>query len=301
MNALNPLTPDKRAADRKAYEPSMEEILASIRRIIADDQAFSQRPAEVPEAFAEPDAAPISEPEVETKSEPEAEPMPSEPMPSPVRHFSKHSDFSKQSDLAKRSDLRSEGRAPKDTAPQEWAARERAAPSSMSEPQTPAPALAALRPRPPASIAPFPVEAQFQFFKAAAMPQAVEPTPEPEPEPAHFELPKRRPEPANGVKHPVPPSLEQMAARKPVQIHPLPPEKPAAEEAPLVSPATDAAVSSSFNALIASQFMQSSDGLDDMIREMIRPMLKAWLDDNLPVLVERLVRAEIERVARGGR
>jgi cell pole-organizing protein PopZ len=30
-------------------------------------------------------------------------------------------------------------------------------------------------------------------------------------------------------------------------------------------------------------------------------MLKQWLDDNLPVLVERLVRAEIERVARGGR
>ncbi len=34
---------------------------------------------------------------------------------------------------------------------------------------------------------------------------------------------------------------------------------------------------------------------------MMRPMLKQWLDDNLPVIVERLVRAEIERVARGGR
>ncbi len=30
-------------------------------------------------------------------------------------------------------------------------------------------------------------------------------------------------------------------------------------------------------------------------------MLKDWLDDNLPTMVERLVRAEIERVARGGR
>jgi cell pole-organizing protein PopZ len=30
-------------------------------------------------------------------------------------------------------------------------------------------------------------------------------------------------------------------------------------------------------------------------------MLKTWLDDNLPVIVERLVRVEIERVARGGR
>jgi len=34
---------------------------------------------------------------------------------------------------------------------------------------------------------------------------------------------------------------------------------------------------------------------------MLRPMLKSWLDDNLPSLVERLVRSEIERVSRGGR
>ena len=34
---------------------------------------------------------------------------------------------------------------------------------------------------------------------------------------------------------------------------------------------------------------------------MLRPMLKAWLDENLPDIVERLVRAEIERLARGAR
>ena len=34
---------------------------------------------------------------------------------------------------------------------------------------------------------------------------------------------------------------------------------------------------------------------------MLRPMLKTWLDENLPSLVERLVKAEIQRVARGGR
>jgi uncharacterized protein len=34
---------------------------------------------------------------------------------------------------------------------------------------------------------------------------------------------------------------------------------------------------------------------------MMRPMLKDWLDENLPGLVERIVRAEIERVSRGGR
>jgi cell pole-organizing protein PopZ len=36
-----------------------------------------------------------------------------------------------------------------------------------------------------------------------------------------------------------------------------------------------------------------------VVSELLRPMLKAWLDENLPEMVERLVRAEIERVSRG--
>ncbi len=36
--------------------------------------------------------------------------------------------------------------------------------------------------------------------------------------------------------------------------------------------------------------------IEDLVREELRPLLKAWLDENLPPLVERLVRAEIERV-----
>jgi cell pole-organizing protein PopZ len=39
--------------------------------------------------------------------------------------------------------------------------------------------------------------------------------------------------------------------------------------------------------------------LEQMVREELRPLLKAWLDVNLPPLVERLVKAELERVARG--
>ena len=72
-------------------------------------------------------------------------------------------------------------------------------------------------------------------------------------------------------------------------------------DGPLVSPATDQAVSAAFNALVASRFLPPDETLADMVREILRPMLKAWLDDNLPIMVERLVRAEIERVARGGR
>lgn len=39
--------------------------------------------------------------------------------------------------------------------------------------------------------------------------------------------------------------------------------------------------------------------LEEMIRQEIRPLLSAWLDENLPPLVERLVKAEVERIARG--
>jgi len=39
--------------------------------------------------------------------------------------------------------------------------------------------------------------------------------------------------------------------------------------------------------------------LEEVVSELLRPMLKSWLDENLPEMVERLVRAEIERVSRG--
>lgn len=36
--------------------------------------------------------------------------------------------------------------------------------------------------------------------------------------------------------------------------------------------------------------------LEDMVRDIMRPMLKDWLDQNLPFMVERIVRQEIERM-----
>ena len=56
---------------------------------------------------------------------------------------------------------------------------------------------------------------------------------------------------------------------------------------------------SSFGALSANLALRSAELADGLVREMLRPMLKQWLDDNLPAMVERLVRAEIQRVARG--
>ena len=72
-----------------------------------------------------------------------------------------------------------------------------------------------------------------------------------------------------------------------------------AERAQLLSRETSAAVDSAFNTLAQTVLVQNARTLEDLVREMLRPMLKTWLDDNLPGMVERLVRAEIERVSRG--
>lgn len=69
----------------------------------------------------------------------------------------------------------------------------------------------------------------------------------------------------------------------------------------LVSAATVEQVSRSFSELAAAFDGTERRSLDEMAEDMLRPMLKDWLDDNLPTLVERLVREEIERVARGPR
>jgi uncharacterized protein len=79
-----------------------------------------------------------------------------------------------------------------------------------------------------------------------------------------------------------------------------PPRVPVVDSA-LLSNAASAAVHSAFGTLAHSVLAQNPRTLEDLVKEMLRPMLKAWLDDNLPVMVERMVRAEIERVSRGPR
>jgi cell pole-organizing protein PopZ len=71
------------------------------------------------------------------------------------------------------------------------------------------------------------------------------------------------------------------------------------ERPPLLSHHAQAAVTSAFGNLAHTVLAQNARTLDDLVRDMLRPMLKGWLDDNLPTIVERMVRAEIERVSRG--
>lgn len=70
----------------------------------------------------------------------------------------------------------------------------------------------------------------------------------------------------------------------------------------LMSDEASAAANAAFSRL-AENLMSRAIGdrsIEDLTRELLRIMLKQWLDDNLPDLVERIVRDEIERVARRG-
>lgn len=103
---------------------------------------------------------------------------------------------------------------------------------------------------------------------------------------------------------PVPPPLapRPVIAPEPRAFAPEPPPAPAPVEPPrLISDQAAGAASQAFQSLANTVLSQNARTIDDLVKEMLRPMLKSWLDENLPGMVERLVRAEIERVARGGR
>lgn len=71
---------------------------------------------------------------------------------------------------------------------------------------------------------------------------------------------------------------------------------------PLLSDGSHAAVSGAFERLREAAAPAPSPSMamtvEELMRDMLRPLLKDWLDKNLPALVERLVRAEIERLSR---
>lgn len=112
---------------------------------------------------------------------------------------------------------------------------------------------------------------------------------------------------------PVPPAAPA-AAEPPPHLAAVPPlETPAAApESALIGAAAAGAAGASLAALRAATGAAAaaparpetlvgyaSLTLEQMVREEIRPLLRAWLDENLPPLVERLVKAELERIARG--
>ena len=52
------------------------------------------------------------------------------------------------------------------------------------------------------------------------------------------------------------------------------------------------------SALLTRGYQGSGNTLEDLVRELLRPMLKKWLEDNLPEVAERMIAKEISRLAR---
>jgi uncharacterized protein len=150
-------------------------------------------------------------------------------------------------------------------------------PTPMAAPPKPAPP-----PRPVAAPAPPPVEPVMQQDDLDAMLADVE---KPDEKPDVLDLTESM--------------TAEPASVPPVTFESAPMPEPAIEPRRLVSSSTSAAIDSAFNTLAHTVLVQNARTLEDLVREMLRPLLKTWLDDNLPGMVERLVRAEIERVSRG--
>jgi cell pole-organizing protein PopZ len=196
------------SAQAKPSEPSMEEILASIRRIISDDEAKPAEGAAAPEPVPEPDAPANLDDDV--------------------------------LDLGAEAAL-----------------------------------VAAPEPPPPAPPAGFPDDSDVAFVDKESVAA-------PPPPPAPVEPPR-----ASAPPEPAP--------------QPAPTPAPAPDMASLLSDQASSVVTHAFGQLASTVLSNNARTLEDLVKDMLKPMLKTWLDDNLPAMVERLVRAEIERVARGGR
>jgi cell pole-organizing protein PopZ len=232
----------------------MEEILASIRRIIADDEAkpaAAEKPAS-PAAAAKP---------------------------------------------AVMKDIPPSAIAP---APKPAAAAPKPAPPAPPPPPPPPPA-----PEPAVSNNQDDIDAMLASLDAATPEADIRPA---QPEADVFELTDEM-----ALPDPAPPAAtfskvepqddieftEARASRR-QPAYELPPES-VAPARPILSHSTVSAVESAFNSLANTVLSNNARTLEDLVKEMLRPMLKSWLDDNLPGLVERIVKAEIERVSRGGR
>lgn len=109
------------------------------------------------------------------------------------------------------------------------------------------------------------------------------------------------PAPEPVAAEPAPQPLAYEPEPKPMAYTHTPPEEDNFAGSPLMSPQTEAIASAAlagFTSSITSRHGFTGNTVEDIVRELLRPMLREWMDNNLPTLVERLVEVEIERLAR---
>lgn len=244
-------------------EPSMEEILASIRRIIEDSDTM-RKPA---------DGAVVKE---MPKREPEFE------RPEFERQEAGRPAASVLEVDAFRTELRAVPMAAN-------AAEPVAAPVPEKKPVTLADVQAGIA-RELAALPPEPVVAAP--VEEAKIHQAP-----PQEESDEFYVEVELDRPAESRFEPAPREAEISAPQAPM-VQEIEHEQPSPKPA-IISEHAGRQVAAAFGELSEAFAASRKKSFDELAEEMMRPMLQDWLDNNLPVLVERLVREEIERVARG--
>jgi len=114
------------------------------------------------------------------------------------------------------------------------------------------------------------------------------PLPEPEPEPEPLV------ETHGDIEAVAPPAPEPEPEPAPVFAAAAP-----LDDEPLVSDPTADETASAFGQLTRSIAMpKAGRTLEDVVRELLNPLLKAWLDEHLPTIVQAKVEEEVERIAR---
>ena len=236
-------------ADDTEQEPSIEEILTSIRQIISDDEEEASND-EVTEEVAE---EPAPEPEAEPEPVEEPDPIPEDPVEEPE---------------------------PLPT------------PEPPPEPE-PEP------PPPPPEPEPEPEEEVIELTEPAEDESIIDE------EPSDMEI---------EMKDHIEEEVEEPGIEDPAPVEPAPePEPPPPSPEPIIEEPeldsdTEALLSKKAEDAAFKAFSQLAEKtaidrmgtvtIEDIVRDEIRPMLKNWLDHNLPPLVQRLVKEELDRVAR---
>ncbi len=310
-----------------AREPSMEEILASIRQIIESNEPGAGRAlsASLPPVYGDDEDDHGSDIHLTVDQAyagvefPDPAPQQTDP-----RFVAANSAGSAPAHEAPRAAM-----SLADVAARVRAASERNTLQPQREPplefrQQPAPVAPApvMEAQPQLAVEEHPVMQQA----APAQQRAPEPVLADEPAAMAFEMPSQQPMAveAETVQPAAAPVQEQVAIAPPMSAAPMSAAPIAAQPIfaePVSEPLSDRLLPSlmdetqqsllsqdaglqiarSFEELAAAIDGAERRSLDEIAEDMLRPMLRDWLDDNLPTLVERLVREEIERVARGPR
>ena len=225
-------------ANEAHKEPTMEEILASIRKIISDDTAA-------------PASAPEPEPEIADDED--------------------NDDVASLEEVMFDEELRED--VFEDAAEEEMEAElelESFEPEEMEAEEAEDPAES------------------FESLLSASRSAEYEAEPAPEPEPA--------PQPVAFAPEPAPePAPASAPKEKPMSA------SPAYEHTTLTEDSTANAAAGALGKLISKMDLGGDHTLEGLVREMLRPMIKEWLDANLPAIVEEKVEAEVQRISRMAR